>query len=289
MAHSNNRRLNPSEEIIKQYFRELKRYPPLSRKEELALLERIRNGDVRARRRLVMANLRFVVAVAKKYKFINDVPFEDLIAVGNLGLMRAMKRFDIDHNVRFISYAVWWIRQAIIQTISLYSNAVRLPVSRVHQGLKIKKTEESLGKKLNRKPTLNELAQECGMNPDDLRKFFTDTPVVVSMDGARVEGDDEDMMLSDAISDHNETNPETISERKSLGEEIQKVLTGLTDREKIVLKHRFGLQQAKMHTLEEIGKLLGVTRERVRQIEAQALEKLRGASRSTRLNAYRFT
>ncbi len=179
MGQSNNRRVNPSDEIIKQYFRELKRFPPMSRKEELQLLERIRNGDVRARRRLVMSNLRFVVAVAKKYKFINDVPFEDLIAVGNLGLMRAMKRFDVDHNVRFISYAVWWIRQAIIQTISLYSNAVRLPVSRVHQGLKIKKTEEQLSKKLNRKPTLNELAQECGMNPDDLRKFFTDTPVVV--------------------------------------------------------------------------------------------------------------
>ncbi|HNV71506.1 MAG TPA: sigma-70 family RNA polymerase sigma factor, partial [Candidatus Ozemobacteraceae bacterium] len=202
MAHSNTRRLNPSDEIIKQYFRELKRFPPMSRKEELQLLTRIRNGDVRARRRLVMANLRFVVAVAKKYKFINDVPFEDLIAVGNLGLMRAMKRFDVDHNVRFISYAVWWIRQAIIQTISLYSNAVRLPVSRVHQGLKIKKTEEQLSKRLNRKPTLNELAQECGMNPDDLRKFFTDTPVVVSMDGTRVENEDEDLMLSDAISDN---------------------------------------------------------------------------------------
>ncbi len=109
------------------------------------------------------------------------------------------------------------------------------------------------------------------------------------MDGTRVENEDEDLMLSDAISDNNESNPETLSERKSLSEEIEKVLAGLTDREKIVLKHRFGLQQAKMHTLEEIGKLLGVTRERVRQIEAQALEKLRGASRATRLNAYRFT
>ena len=147
----------------------------MTRQEELNLLERIRQGDTRAKRRLIMSNLRFVVSVAKKYKFINDVPFEDLIAVGNLGLMRALGRFDIDHNVRFISYAVWWIRQAIIQTISMYTHSIRLPVSRVHQALKLKKIEEALGKKLNRKPKLEELAKEAGLSPEELRKFFADT------------------------------------------------------------------------------------------------------------------
>ena len=259
----------------------------MTRQEELNLLERIRQGDTRAKRRLIMSNLRFVVSVAKKYKFINDVPFEDLIAVGNLGLMRALGRFDIDHNVRFISYAVWWIRQAIIQTISMYTHSIRLPVSRVHQALKLKKIEEALGKKLNRKPKLEELAKEAGLSPEELRKFFADNPVVVPMDTMLSDGDDEDLYLRDSIS-NNESNPELLNEKKSLAEEIQKVLIGLSDREKIVLKHRFGLQQTRMHTLEQIGKLLGVTRERVRQIETQALDKLRSGNRSQRLSVYRF-
>ena len=130
--------------LLKEYFRDLKRFPPLSRKEEEHLLERIRQGDPRAKRRLILANLRFVVSVAKRYKFINDVPFEELIAVGNLGLMRAARRFKHDRHVRFISYAVWWIRQAIIQTVSMHTNPIRIPLNRVHTGLKLKKIEEQL-------------------------------------------------------------------------------------------------------------------------------------------------
>lgn len=273
-----------TEEILKCYFRELKRCPPLSRKEEEALLKRIKDGDVRAKEKLILANLRFVVAVAKKYRFINDVPFEDLVAVGNLGLMRAARRFDQNRNVRFISYAVWWIRQAIIQTISLHTHSIHLPLNRVHLALKLKKTEELLSKKLNRRPTLKEIAEAVSMKLEDLRKFLADNPVVVSLDSTPVDSDD-DMSLKDMIPDYN-ADPVNVSVTKSLNEEIQKVFKSLTEREKIVLKHRFGLQQSRSHTLEEIGKLLGLTRERVRQIEAQALQKLRHPSRAFRLTSF---
>ena len=199
--------------------------------------------------------------------------------------MRAARRFDHSRNVRFISYAVWWIRQAIIQTISMHTHSIRLPLNRVHQMLKLKKMEEGLTKKLNRKPTLEELSQEAGMKMEDLRKFFVDTPSVVSFDGTPVDPED-DLFLRDVIPDP-ENDPEKISESASLAEEIQKVFSALTEREKIVLQHRFGLQQTRVHTLEEIGRLLGLTRERVRQIEVQAIQKLRHPSRSQRLDVFR--
>ncbi len=279
------KRLNQSEEILKFYFRELKRCPPLSRREEETLLKRIQHGDQKAKGRLILANLRFVVSVAKRYRFINDVPFEDLVAVGNLGLMRAARRFDQNRNVRFISYAVWWVRQAIIQTISMHTHPIRLPLNRVHLALKLKKIEENLGKKLNRRPTLVELAKAASMTTDEIRKFFAGNPVVVSMDSTPVDSE-EDLYLRDSIPDFN-ADPLVQSERKSMNEEIQKVFVSLSEREKIVLKHRFGLQQSKAHTLEEIGKLLGLTRERVRQIEAQALQKLKHPSRANKLRIFK--
>ena len=274
-----------TDDILKFYFRELKRCPPLSRKEEELLLKRFKYGDIRAKQKLILANLRFVVSVAKRYRFINDVPFEDLVAVGNLGLMRAARRFDQTRQVRFISYAVWWIRQAIIQTISLHTHPIRLPLNRVHLGLKLKKLEEALQKKLNRKPSLGELAESASMKVEDLRKFMTDTPVVVSLDSTTVDTD-EDLYLRDVIPDEN-SDPLNLAITKSIHEELAKVCSVLSDRARIVLKHRFGLQETKSHTLEEIGKLRGLTRERVRQIEAQAIQKLRHPSRLQQLSIYK--
>lgn len=274
-----------SEEILKFYFRELKRCPPLSRKEEENLLKRIKHGDQRAKGKLILANLRFVISVAKRYRFINDVPFEDLIAVGNLGLMRAARRFDQNRHVRFISYAVWWIRQAIIQTISLHTHPIHLPLNRVHLGLKLKKAEEALTKKLNRKPTLKEIGESVSMKEQDLRKFLAENPSVTSFDNTTVDSEEE-LYLKDIIPDFN-SDPFVMTLKKSLHEEIEKVFKSLTDRERIVLQHRFGLKETRSHTLEEIGKLLGLTRERVRQIEAQAIQKLRHPSRSEKLNYFK--
>ncbi|MBF0499302.1 MAG: sigma-70 family RNA polymerase sigma factor [Candidatus Riflebacteria bacterium] len=282
IPHSQHR---AGDEVLKYYFRDLRRYPPLTRREEEKLLERVKNGDPNALNRLVMSNLRFVVSIAKRYKFINEVPFEELIAVGNLGLVRAARRFDRSRNVRFISYAVWWIRQAIIQTISIHTHPIRLPLNRVHQHLKLKKLEESLTKKLNRRPSLPELAEAATLKVSDLRKFMVDTPTVVSLDGTPVDGDD-DLYLRDIIPD-SESDPEVQSQHAALVDEIRKVFDSLTEREKIIMKLRFGLQQSRVHTLEEIGKLLGLTRERIRQLESQALQKLRHPSRSMRLDIFR--
>ncbi|MGM0598802.1 MAG: sigma-70 family RNA polymerase sigma factor [Candidatus Rifleibacteriota bacterium] len=270
--------------LLKNYFKDLKKYPPLSKEEEITLLKRVKTGDSRAQARLILANLRFVVAVAKRYRHINDVPFEDLIAVGNLGLMRAAKRFDCNKNVRFISYAVWWIRQAMIQIVSSHGNPIRLPLNRVHTGLKIRKLEDTLQKKLNRKPTLEELAEAAFMKPKDLRKFLRDIPSVVSMDTTPVDPE-EDLYLRDVITDY-ESDPLAEAEKRSLEQELNRIMTSLTERERIVLMHRFGLHETKSHTLEEIGRLLGVTRERVRQIESQALSKLRNPRRSDDLLNY---
>lgn len=279
----NNERDNENQ-LLKNYFQDLKRYPPLTRDEELVLLKQVQEGNERAKSRLILANLRFVVAVAKRYRHINEVPFEDLIAVGNLGLMRAAQRFDSEKNVRFISYAVWWIRQAMIQVVSSHGNPIRLPLNRVHTGLRIKKLEETLIKKLNRRPTIEELAEAAMMKPKDLSKFLRDVPSVVSMDSTPVDSE-EDLFLRDVITDY-DSDPLVEAEKKALDDELELVLSSLSDRERVVLLHRFGLHDTKSYTLEEIGRLLGVTRERVRQIESQALAKLRNPRRSTLLQTY---
>jgi RNA polymerase primary sigma factor len=281
-SHNNER--TDENQLLKDYFKDLKKHPPLTKEEEIILLKQVKEGNERAKKRLIVANLRFVVAVAKRYRHINEVPFEDLIAVGNLGLMRAAQRFDVDKNVRFISYAVWWIRQAMIQVVSSHGNPIRLPLNRIHTGLRIRKVEETLIKKLNRRPTLEELAEGVMMKPQDLSKFLREIPNVISMDSTAVDAD-EDLFLRDVITD-NESDPLAEAEKKALDGELEKLLDSLNERERIVVMHRFGLGDLKPYTLEEIGKLLGVTRERVRQIEVQALEKLRNPRRSEVLQNY---
>ena len=285
MINSNhNREKENDNQLLRNYFKDLKKHPPLTREEEVVLLDQVKAGNERAKQRLILANLRFVVAVAKRYKHINEVPFEELIAVGNLGLMRAAQRFDCAKNVRFISYAVWWIRQAMIQVVSSHANPIRLPLNRVHTTLKLKKIEESLTKKLNRKPTLEELADSAMMRPQDLQRFIRDIPNVVSMDSTPVDSE-EDLFLRDVITD-TDYDPLAEAEKRALDQELEEALSCLTDKERIVVNHRFGLNDTRSYTLEEIGKLLGVTRERVRQIEAQALDKLRNPRRCEILQYY---
>lgn len=271
--------------VIKAYFRELADHPPVTRDEERDLLRRVKNGDQRAMRELIMANLRFVVAVAKKYQHINDVPFEELIAEGNLGLLRAAQRFEDSFNVRFISYAVWWIRQAIVQVLSRYSHPVQLPLHRVHQLLKIRRVEEELGKKLNRRPSLFELADALKIQPARLHRFLESIPRATSLENP-IDGD-EDLELKDVLSDEGAADPSLACEMSVRSEEIQRALNTLKPREQLVLAHRFGLLTGRPETLEEIGKLMNLSRERVRQIEAEALDRLRHPVRSTRLLGFR--
>lgn len=273
------------EKLLRDYFKELKKYPPLSKQEEEILLERFKQGDPKARAKLILANLRFVVTVAKKYRFINEVPFEDLIAVGNLGLLRAATRFKVGRKVRFISYAVWWIKQAIIHLLSLHTSTIRLPINKVNFAIRMKKAENNLIKKLNRKPMVEEVALEMGVKVDDLKKFILENPIVVSLDSP-VNSEEDDLLLADTIPDP-KGDPLKLAEEKALKEEIQKVMNILSDKERLVLDFRFGLKSSKTFTLEEIGKLIGVTRERVRQIEAQALQKLRHPTRLCRLSVFR--
>lgn len=273
-------------QLLKDYFQDLKKCPPLTKKEEALLVRKVQQGNEKAKAHLILANLRFVVAVAKKYRHINDTPFEDLIAVGNLGLMRAAQRFDSERNVRFISYAVWWIRQAMIQVVSSHGTPVRLPLNRVHTNLKIKKVKEVLQKKLNRTPTIDELAEAVMMKPQDLSKFMRNMPSGISIDTTPVDPE-EDLFLRDVLTDM-DSDPLAEAEKKSLESELETLLESLTDKERIVLMHRFGLNDTKSHALEEIGRLLGVTRERVRQIESQALGKLRNPRRCERLINYLY-
>lgn len=267
--------------MVKAYFRELRRHPPLSRAEELEILARIKRGDTRAMAELVKANLRFVVSVAKRYQNINDVPFEELIAEGNLGLIRAAQRFEESYHVRFISYAVWWVRQAVVQVLSRYAHPIQLPVHRVHQLLKIRRVEELLHKKLNRKPTLWEIADHLKIPPIRLYRFMQQIPLSTSLEN-RVD-DDDDVELKDVISDQGASDPSQQCEQKALFEELHLALAELKPKQQLVLMHRFGLVTGQPRTLEEIGKLLNLSRERVRQIEAEALARLRHPIRSRRL------
>jgi len=269
---------------IKLYLDQIARFPALTEEDEKKLGRLIRKGDEEALKRLIESNLKFVVSYVKRYRGMG-LGLLDLINEGNVGLIEAAKRFDPNRNVRFISYAVWWIRQAMIQAVSMHTNTIRIPLNRIHTGLRLKKSEETLRKHLNRQPTMEELAEEVGMNPEELRKFLADTPNVVSLDTTMVDNE-EDLVLSDVITDP-KGDPEILSSEKALKDDVQKLFAALTDRERIVLQQRFGFQTDRSHTLEEIGKLLSLTRERVRQIESQALQKLRHPSRAAILALYR--
>ncbi|NLM16710.1 MAG: RNA polymerase sigma factor RpoD/SigA [Candidatus Riflebacteria bacterium] len=270
--------------LLKKYFRDLKKHPPITKEEETELLKAAQRGSEAAKMKIVLSNLRFVISVAKKYRNINDIPFEELIAVGNLGLMKAAQRFDPDKNVRFISYAVWWIRQSIMQSLSAHKNPIRLPLNRVNMELRIKKARQTLLKQLNRKPTMEEIAEEIGITEQELSKFLRDQPSVISMDSTTVNSD-EDLYLRDVIMDKDADLVKEI-EKKVLDKEIKNVLDCLTEREQLVITYRFGLNDTKCYTLEEIGNFLGLTRERIRQIEANALKKLQNPYRSKLLKAF---
>ena len=273
----------PLNDSLDQYLQEISRYPLIDQEEEARLAQGIRRGEEEALTKLVRANLRFVVSVSKKYQN-QGVPLSDLISEGNIGLIRAAHKFDETRGIKFISYAVWWIRQAILQALAEQSRIVRVPLNRVATLHRIAKYRAARLQKLGREPTPDEIARGLDLTPEEVERTLTLTRSPVSLDSPIVPG--EDGRLIDYIPDRMSQGPDERTYERLLTESLRKVLGTLAEREARILRLYFGLGGEEPRSLEEIGELLGVTRERVRQIKEKALGHLRHASRRRVLESF---
>ncbi len=268
---------------VKVYLKEIGRVPLLSSQEEIELAVRIQNGDVAAKKRLSEANLRLVVSIAKRY-LGRGMHFLDLIQEGNLGLIKAVEKFDHTKGFKFSTYATWWIRQAITRAIADQARTIRIPVHMVETINKVKKVSSQLLHTNGHEPTAEEIAYEIEMPVDKVREIMRVAQEPVSLETPI--GEEEDSHLGDFISDDDTPAPADVASHTLLKEQLGDVLDTLTPREKKVLILRFGLTDGRARTLEEVGKEFNVTRERIRQIEAKALRKLRHPSRSKKLKDF---
>ena len=268
---------------VKAYLKEIGQVPLLSAEEEQTLARAARAGDADARRRLSEANLRLVVSVAKRYAG-RGLPFLDLIQEGNLGLMKAAEKFEPDRGFKFSTYATWWIRQSITRAIADQGRTIRIPVHLVEHINRVRKTAGELLRKNGREPTAEEIAVRLEMEPDRVRELLQLAQEPVSLETPV--GEEEDAHLEDFIQDEEAGVPVDEAGRQLLRRELMNVLKSLTPREERVIALRFGLEDGRARTLEELGREFNVTRERVRQIEAKALRKLRHPSRAKRLRDY---
>ena len=268
---------------VKAYLKEIGQVPLLSAEEEQTLARAARAGDADARRRLSEANLRLVVSVAKRYAG-RGLPFLDLIQEGNLGLMKAAEKFEPDRGFKFSTYATWWIRQSITRAIADQGRTIRIPVHLVEHINRVRKTAGELLRKNGREPTAEEIAVRLEMEPDRVRELLQLAQEPVSLETPV--GEEEDAHLEDFIQDEEAGIPVDEAGRQLLRRELMSVLKSLTPREEWVITLRFGLDDGRPRTLEELGKEFNVTRERIRQIEAKALRKLRHPSRAKRLRDY---
>ena len=268
---------------VKTYLKEIGRVPLLTAQQEADLARAAQDGDEDARRRLSEANLRLVVSVAKRYAG-RGLPFLDLIQEGNLGLMKAAEKFEPDRGFKFSTYATWWIRQSITRAIADQGRTIRIPVHLVESINRVKKTAGELLRKNGREPTAEELAVRLDMEPDRIRELLQLAQDPISLETPV--GEEEDAHLEDFIQDEEAGIPADEAGRQLLRRELLGVLKSLTPREERVITLRFGLEDGRARTLEELGREFNVTRERVRQIEAKALRKLRHPSRAKRLRDY---
>ncbi|MBS6228275.1 MAG: RNA polymerase sigma factor RpoD [Clostridium sp.] len=268
---------------VKVYLKEIGRVPLLTPEEEIELAERMAKGDPYARKRLSEANLRLVVSIAKRYVG-RGMQFLDLIQEGNLGLIKAVEKFDHTKGFKFSTYATWWIRQAITRAIADQARTIRIPVHMVETINKVKKVSSQLLHKNGHDPTAEEIAEELDMPIDKVREIMRVAQEPVSLETPI--GEEEDSHLGDFIEDSDAPAPADAASHTLLKEQLEDVLSTLTPREKKVLELRFGLEDGRNRTLEEVGKEFNVTRERIRQIEAKALRKLRHPSRSKRLKDF---
>ena len=268
---------------VKVYLKEIGRVPLLSAEEEIELATRMGQGDYYARKRLSEANLRLVVSIAKRYVG-RGMQFLDLIQEGNLGLIKAVEKFDYTKGFKFSTYATWWIRQAITRAIADQARTIRIPVHMVETINKVKKVTSQLLHKNGHDPSAEEIAAELDMPVDKVREIMRVAQEPVSLETPI--GEEEDSHLGDFIQDDDAPAPAEVASNTLLKEQLGDVLGTLTDREEKVLRLRFGLEDGRSRTLEEVGKEFNVTRERIRQIEAKALRKLRHPSRSKRLKDF---
>ena len=271
------------EDPVRMYLKEIGKVPLLSAEEEIELAKRMENGDQEAKKRLAEANLRLVVSIAKRYVG-RGMLFLDLIQEGNLGLIKAVEKFDYRKGYKFSTYATWWIRQAITRAIADQARTIRIPVHMVETINKLIRVSRQLLQELGHEPTPEEISEEMGMPVDRVREILKISQEPVSLETPI--GEEEDSHLGDFIQDDNVPVPAEAASFTLLREQLVEVLGTLTEREQKVLRLRFGLDDGRARTLEEVGKEFNVTRERIRQIEAKALRKLRHPSRSRKLKDY---
>ena len=283
MAGLPNKRSGYDEGSLDQYLRDISIYPLISREQEVVLAQRIRENDQEALDTLVRSNLRFVVSVAKKYQN-QGVSLSDLINEGNLGLIRAAHKFDETKGIKFISYAVWWIRQAILQALAEQSRIVRVPLNRAGTLHRIGKRASALLQELGREATHAEIAEGMELTEEEVAKTMSISQTHLSLDAPMTPG--EDNRLLDYLPDNVNPAPDEETFEKALTESIAEALGGLKEREAKILRLYFGLDGAEPMTLEQIGAVLNITRERVRQIKEKALSRLRHVSRARALESY---
>lgn len=273
-----------ADDSVRLYLREIGKIPLLKADEELALAQRVVAGDKKAKDEMAEANMRLVVSIAKRYVG-RGLDLLDLIQEGNTGLLRAVEKFDPDKGFKFSTYATWWIRQAITRAIADQARVIRIPVHMFETINKLLRTQRRLTQELNREPTNEEIAQAMEMDVAKVEHIMKIKQDIHSLD-ASVRDDEEDSVLGDFIEDEDTVSPEESATGSLLKEHVKDMLSGLTEREQKILKLRFGLEDGKSHTLEEVGQEFSVTRERIRQIEAKALAKLRKHKDAKKLHDY---
>ena len=273
-------------DAVQMYLKEIGRTALLTSAEEKDLAKRSEKGDEVARKRLIQANLRLVVSIAKRY--VNRSPrlsILDLIQEGNIGLSRAVDKFDYRKGFKFSTYATWWIRQAVTRALADYSRTIRIPVHMVETITKYTQTKRALMQELGREPLPEEIATEMGMDVKKIHYIQKISQEVISLEAPIGESED-DLTLSDFIKDEQSLSPDQLANQALLKDQIREILDDLTERERKILAMRFGLDDNIPHTLEEVGKVFGVTRERIRQIEAKALDKIRTHHKAKKLEGY---
>jgi len=271
------------DDTVRMYLREIGRFPLLTSEEEIVLAKRLKAGDMRAKHKLVNSNLRLVVSIAKKYTG-RGMLFLDLVQEGNLGLIRAVEKFDYRKGYKFSTYATWWIRQAITRAIADQARTIRIPVHMIETINRLRKTSRILLQQLGHKPTEKEIAQRARMSVDKVREILRISQVPLSLETPV--GDEDSSRLGDFVEDGTIQAPDEVVLQGLLRDDLEDVMNTLSERERTVLKLRFGLDDGHPRTLEEVGRVFAVTRERIRQIEAKALRKLKHPTRARKLREY---